>query len=302
MIVSSPISSSNNTKKIFPLENEKIKAAYSSDFKIDVSNYLDNKEISLWECLDSGYRFYYPFDIFGDGKFYSDLQTNSTAYYRQHNYEHTIGINEISSHDKVLEIGCGDGYFLDLCKEKGIDATGLELNEKAVEDCLRKNLKVYNSTIENFTQTGKTFDVVCFFQVLEHITNVRSFLNAAISCLKPNGKLIIAVPNNNPFLFKYDIYHTLNLPPHHAGLWNKEAFFKLQQFFPINLKSVFIEPITEYKSWFIAQKNYYKEKTPLIGALLSLVPRPLYKVILRLFQRFIEGRNIIVVFNKRESA
>jgi hypothetical protein len=99
-------------------------------------------------------------------------------------------------------------------------------------------------------------------------------------------------------MFKHDILHTLNLPPHHAGLWNKESFENLSTFFPFKLESIDIEPLREYKEWFTAKLQYLKDKRSFWAGLLSLVPRPLYKTFLRLFRNSIEGRNIIVVFTK----
>jgi 2-polyprenyl-3-methyl-5-hydroxy-6-metoxy-1,4-benzoquinol methylase len=146
------------------------------------------------------------------------------------------------------------------------------------------------------------YDVVCSFQVLEHIANPRSYLINSLKVLKDGGKLIIAVPNNNPYIFKHDILHTLNLPPHHAGLWNKESFENIPKFFPLELVAAIIEPLSEYKEWFQVQVEYLKNQKHFSGTLLSMLPRPLYKGILRLFRKSIEGRNIIVVFSKTNAA
>ena len=69
----------------------------------------------------------------------------------------------------------------------------------------------------------KRFSFICSFQVLEHVYEVYGFLNSAIALLKNKGKLIIAVPNNNPYFLKHDKYHTLNLPPHHMGIWDERS-------------------------------------------------------------------------------
>ena len=72
---------------------------------------------------------------------------------------------------------------------------------------------------------------------------MHDFIKDSLLALKPNGKLIIGVPNNNPFLFVNDKYHTLNLPPHHAGLWNKKSLKSLEQIFNIELVSLQYEPL-----------------------------------------------------------
>lgn len=296
--IKSPITHSDNTVEIYEFDNNKLKSGYG-ELGIDISRFVDYKIIQLIECQDTGYRFYYPNDIFGDGPFYEELQTKLPWYYKEGKFEHEQALKNITESAKVLEIGSGSGHFLELCKQKNINATGLELNEKAIRESEQKAIQVYKSTIQEFAINQQSeFDVVCFFQVLEHIYDVKSFLNAAINCLKPGGKLIIAVPNNNPFIFRYDVYHTLNLPPHHAGLWNKGVFEKLPKYFPLKLEQVHIEPMTEYKTWFLVQKEHFRKDNKLKWFLLTLIPRPVYKTVLKLFRSRIEGRNIFVVYTK----
>jgi SAM-dependent methyltransferase len=140
--------------------------------------------------------------------------------------------------------------------------------------------------------------VVVFLQVLEHVPDVRSFLTASLEVLKPGGQLIICVPYNNPYLYRHDLYHTLNLPPHHAGLWDKDSFRRLPDFFPIKLNGIHIEPLSDYKIWYQVQLGYLKEKKSPSYPLLSLIPPMLYKNALRLMRYMMEGRNILVEFTK----
>jgi hypothetical protein len=91
----------------------------------------------------------------------------------------------------------------------------------------------------------------------------------------------------------------LNLPPHHAGLWNREAFSNLPRFFPMKVRSIRIEPLQDYKLWYQTQVNYYKEKGSGLSGLLSVIPRTVYKAPLILLRNYIEGRNILVEFVKQ---
>lgn len=295
----SPITGSVNTSLVHKIPTKIIIEKYQQ-LNIDVSRFFTQcEEIEMHQCNDSLYRFYYPFNIFGDGKFYEELQAKAPGYYIEGRWEHFKALNFINKNERVLEVGCGDGFFLDLLRKKNIGSVGLELNSKAAEDARKKGLTVYTQLLEEHSNAhANQYDVVCSYQVLEHISEPHSFLSDCLKAIKPGGKIIIAVPNNNPYIFKHDLFHTLNLPPHHAGLWNKEAFENLQKFFPVKLISTNIEPLTEYKEWFQAQVKYLKEKKSIWGNLLSLVPRPLYKVVLRAFRNSIEGRNILVVFTK----
>ncbi len=192
-------------------------------------------------------------------------------------------------------------FFLQmLSSKKPENLCGLELNSKAVEESKRQGLNVINETIQIFAnEHSEKFDYVCAFQVLEHINDIRGFILSCLQVLKPGGKLIFAVPNNNPYLYKHDFYHPLNLPPHHAGLWDVATFSNLPNFFPIILKSLSVEPLTDYKKWYLTQVNFLQEKGSMLSGILSVVPRPVYKLSLKMLRHFIKGRNLLVEFEKK---
>lgn len=301
MEIKSPVTGSFNTSLIRDIAVSDIISLYKKDHQLDTSPYFNNlRAIQLVECKDTGYRFYYPFNIYGGDAFYQHLQ-QSDLYYQKEKWEYDRTISLIRDNEKVLEIGSGAGYLMKKLAAKGNCATlcGLELNTKAVESSKAQGLNVINATIEDFAkENAGTFDVVYALQVLEHVTDVHSFLTSSLEALKVGGRLILCVPHNNPYLYRHDFFHTLNLPPHHAGLWNKESFSKLPDFFPIRLNGVFIEPLSDYKEWYQAQVRYLKEKNNPLFRILSAIPAPIYKNALRLMKNFMEGRNILVEFVK----
>lgn len=299
MSLKSPVTGQTNTSLVMKIPVETIVERYRL-LNIDVTHYFnDIKDVELTQCNDTGYRFYYPYSIFGDDKFYQELQNKIPGYYIEGRWEHGKSASIINDNEFVLEVGSGSGYFLELLSRRKIDCVGLELNSKAAAEAREKGFTVQTQLLEEYAINNKEkYDVVCSFQVLEHITDPRSYLLNAIDVLRPGGRLIIAVPNNNPYIFKQDVFHTLNLPPHHAGLWNRETFEKIPDFFPLKLDTIFIEPLSEYKEWYNTQVRYLKNKKSPLGSLLSIVPRPLYKMALSLLKNSIEGRNIIAVFKK----
>jgi len=296
----SPITGSNNCTLIKAFSVKQINKQYIDEYSVNVDKFFKGlNQIELYECPDTGYRFYHPLNIFGDGDFYDGLNKKFETYYLKERWEHIQAIGLLNDKMRVLEIGSGDGYFLEMLKKENITATGLELNQTAVEKSIRNGFEVYNILIEDYSPKNEnTYDAVCFFQVLEHIADIRSFLTSALKCLKPGGFLIIGVPNNNPYIFRHDDWHTLNLPPHHAGLWNKTAFQKLVKFFPLKIAKISIEPLYEFRVWFNVQKKYYEKNNKFLWILLCLVPRPLYKITLGLLKNKIEGRNIFAVYTK----
>jgi SAM-dependent methyltransferase len=302
MKIKSPVTGSYNTSVVREISVQKIVALYNEELRFDIGRYFHGLEnIQLCRCEDTGYRFYYPVDIFGDDAFYQHLQ-NFENYYNLEKWEYQAVAGLIPENTDVLEIGSGGGHFLQLAEQKikKVRLRGIELNTKAVAEARARGFDVIAETIEEFAkENSERFDVVCSMQVLEHITDVRSFILASLRALKKGGRMIVCVPNNNPYLYRHDFYHTLNLPPHHAGLWNKEAFSNLPHYFPMKLGTIRIEPLQDYKLWYQTQVNYYKEKGSVLSGFLSLIPRPVYKAPLILLRNYIEGRNILVEFAKQ---
>ena len=295
--LNSPIDKEGTVECIDTFKTSQIVDAYNV-MGIDVSRFFKRIEnVKLFECQNTGYRFYYPFSAVGDEDFYKELSLKRENYYSTR-WEHLEILTSIKKSENVLEIGSGFGAFLNLLKSNHIHGEGIELNPEAVNICKKKGLIIHNELIERFViKYPKKYDVVCYFQVLEHITNVHDFIYNSLLALKPNGKLIIGVPNNNPYLFINDKYHTLNLPPHHAGLWNKKALKSLERVFNIVLVSLRYEPLEKTYSGFI--KTYIKNSSPIYSTILKIGNRLAPRILKRILCKFINGRNILVVFEKR---
>lgn len=225
------------------ISTNKVIDEYKTILDIDISKIIDrDTEIQVYECLESGYEFYYPFHLSGDSGFYEQLQKFSW-YYNPWKWEHKVAFDLIESNSTVLEIGCAEGSFVKELSTKASYVKGIELNQSAVNKALEQNLNVENKFVDELleTETGK-YDYICCFQVLEHVSDVNSFLNDIIQLLKPNGKLIISVPNNDSLIVK-SYAGILNQPPHHMGLWKESSIKRIQDFFSVNFKSIYFEPL-----------------------------------------------------------
>jgi SAM-dependent methyltransferase len=297
--ITSPITLQANVVLRDILAAQDIVSEYKRALDIDVSGYFEgHPEIAIYECATTGFRFFYPAAIFADAKFYALLQSKAAlCYYREWQWEHEMALRALTPQSTVLEVGCGTGSFLRTLTTKGFDVAGLELNDAAVDVCRQQGLTVYNELLESHrSQHSGQYDAVCAFQVLEHVYDVRSFINECLTCLKRGGKLIVAVPNNNPYLFKYDKYHALNLPPHHAGLWNSAAFQKLPDFFPLEVDEITVEPLYERRYFldvFIKHFDLWRTR-----ALLAKLPPELVTAMLWPLPLFVQGRNILAIFRK----
>lgn len=304
----SPITNTENTKLLNRIYVDELIQLYKLELMMDVKLYFDGLDfIEMHVCLDTGYIFYFPHNIFGDENFYNCLKKQlpliyNVPYYSPWKWEYGVSLNHIQPSDRVYEIGCGDGNFLKNLRERGVDnISGLELNHESVLSAQSSGLNVEYITVEDKVKTKfELYDVVCTFQVLEHVCDVKPFLDSCISLLKPGGKLIISVPYNSPYLFRKDLYNTLNLPPHHMGLWGKKSFVSLSKFFPIELVSMNIEQLPSNGYDF---DRYYQTNKINLFSNQILLQRFLHKVYykwLKKFHKFYSGKNIVVIFKKNE--
>ncbi len=259
--IKSPITNSYNIKLIKNINTKNIIIDYQKILpNIQVSLYFrDIKKISIYECIDTGYQFFYPY-IEGSDIYYSKLG-NLAWYYSAWKWEHNIALNYIKENSNLLEVGSGKGGFILSLKEKiQCNSTGLELNPDIKKITNEYNINLLNETIQVHSKNNiEKYDIVCSFQVLEHISGVNNVINSMIKSLKPKGKLIISVPNNDSFIKDNPLpSKVLNMPPHHVGLWNKTSLTNLTKYFNIKLIEIKEEPLQESSVQTYISTKFYK--------------------------------------------
>ena len=248
--ISSPLTGSNHVTLDREVPCSLIIESYRN-MGIDVRRFFENLDrVQVYKCEDSGYRFYYPFTLEGDTQLYEELE-NLPGYYMDWKWEHEIASRYIKSTDRVLEIGCGRGGFLEKMQQNRVQCLGLELNGSAVRTALSKGVHAIIETIQDHARDNReAYGVVCSFQVAEHVAEIRTFMEASLETLKPGGKLILSVPNNDAFVFRCDDFQPLNRPPHHMGLWDISSLIGVTKVFPLRLDGIEIEPLQAYhREW-----------------------------------------------------
>ena len=135
-------------------------------------------------------------------EFYTNY-ANSSSVKREPHLNKLINSLEtqLSRDAKIIDIGCNDGKFLSRLRESGFtNLCGLEPTKNMSKVATDAGFRVFNSYLsmkksdEIIASTGK-FDCVVLRQVLEHIENLSDFGSALRKLLKPNGLLIIEVPD-----------------------------------------------------------------------------------------------------------
>ncbi len=171
-------------------------------------------------------------------------------------------INSFNSESKtLLDIGCGTGDFLDTAQKDNWNVTGIEPNENARQIA---NSKTINAVfeIEHLEQLEEhSFDVITLWHVLEHLPNLEMHITLLKKLLKPNGTLIIAVPNYKSFDAEYykQFWAAYDVPRH---LWHfsktsieklfRKEDFKLADTLPMIFDAYYVSLLSEkYKSGFM---------------------------------------------------
>ncbi|REJ49653.1 MAG: methyltransferase domain-containing protein [Microcystis flos-aquae DF17] len=237
-----PLSGSANLVLRETIEVKALIKLYSRWGGFDISSeFLDLETINFYHCLDSDLKFFHPL-VTGSESFYQELQ-KFKWYYMDDKEEYDYACNFITSEDRVLEVGCGKGAFSQ--KIKTSNYTGLEFSSKAIEIASHANINVLNQIVEDYcVSNSDSYDIVCSFQVLEHVSNPKSFIESCLKCLKKGGLLIISVPSDDSFIgsLKNNI---LNMPPHHVTHWSDKALQYVANCFGLKLIDIHHEKLAD---------------------------------------------------------
>lgn len=98
---------------------------------------------------------------------------------------------------RLLEVGCGRGYFLEEARSEGWEALGTEFSAEASLVARSKGLEVSLGELSHSPFSPGTFDVVVLIEVLEHMEEPLEEMGAAFRLLRPGGLLYLTTPNFN---------------------------------------------------------------------------------------------------------
>lgn len=134
------------------------------------------------------------------------------------------------SEKKLLDIGCGTGDFLAAAKKRHWNGFGIEPNEEARAIANKKTQHSVFDTNKLLEFDSQTFDVITLWHVLEHLPNLEEQIFVFKKLLKPNGTLIVAVPNYKSYDAQYyKAYWAAYDVPRHLWHFDKISISKLFQ-------------------------------------------------------------------------
>jgi SAM-dependent methyltransferase len=95
----------------------------------------------------------------------------------------------------LLDIGCGDGDFIDLARKDGWDVCGLDSDRGAITIARRKGIKAYEAILGTSSIDLGQFSVVTLWDILEHIDNLSLAMRWLQKTVIPGGKIIVLTPD-----------------------------------------------------------------------------------------------------------
>ena len=157
-------------------------------------------------------------------------------------------INSFKTEQKtILDVGAGTGDFLNICKNNNWEVFGTEPNSSARNLAKEKGVALEKDL--SFYQ-NKKFDVITLWHVLEHVRDLSNFIKQLKQLLKPNGRLVIAVPNFKSYDAKhYKQFWAAFDVPRHLFHFSQEAIQKL--FLEVNMKVEKTLPM-KYDSYYVS--------------------------------------------------
>jgi 2-polyprenyl-3-methyl-5-hydroxy-6-metoxy-1,4-benzoquinol methylase len=184
----------------------------SEEFDLFISGkdyFLSGESFEIVKCHNCGFRFTNPRPGAKElGKYYqsteyishSDSRKGLLATVYQQVRKYTLSqklslISKLQEKGEILDIGCATGQFLHFMAEHGWKTTGIEPDEKTrAHAIIEFGLQVFPEEKLNSFRNA-SFDVITMWHVLEHVSALNERMEQLKKLLKPQGNLIIAVPN-----------------------------------------------------------------------------------------------------------
>jgi 2-polyprenyl-6-hydroxyphenyl methylase/3-demethylubiquinone-9 3-methyltransferase len=135
---------------------------------------------------------------------------------------------------KILDVGCGGGILAESLAKEGAIVVGIDMAEASLEvaklHLLESNYDIDYKQIlvEEFADSNpESFDVVCCLEMLEHVPDPKSVINACSKLVKKGGEVFLSTLNRNPKSYLFAIVgaeYVLNLLP--KGTHDFDKFIK----------------------------------------------------------------------------
>jgi SAM-dependent methyltransferase len=212
---------------------------HATFFSKDVIARYGSGPVALRRCGRCDLDWFDP-PLEGDAAFYSELFSGGIRY-EPWRWEFDRAIERIPDGARVVEVGAGKGAFLRSILRRCHGVEAIDRNPDVAAELRAMGIEVSDADVREdaLARPGRA-DVVCAFQVLEHVADVRGFLSALATIAKPGGEVLVSVPNRDRF--RNEWLTPMDCPPHHLSRWSPRQFAAAADVVGLDLVFVDHEP------------------------------------------------------------
>lgn len=171
----------------------------------------DQSKLRVVKCKDCGLVFQCPVILNELKQYYKErpktIEMANT--FRRRRMESIVERlnNMIKGADRLLDVGCGWGYFMNLMRKEFPKVEGVEPNKDQADYLKEEGFNIHQTVYSDSLFDENVFDVITFIQVLEHVGDPLKTVKASYRHLKKDGILVIDVPSyNNPRFLIYRFF------------------------------------------------------------------------------------------------
>jgi 2-polyprenyl-3-methyl-5-hydroxy-6-metoxy-1,4-benzoquinol methylase len=236
----------------------------SDEMREEIRKIWRGETCKFMDCKDCTFSFAHPFKG-GTNKLYSLIYQNN---YPTERWEYELALRNISKEDMCLEIGAGNGFFLN----------------KLLKKCKREN--IYSVEVSNNKSDYKNvddipdekrFSVFCMFGVLEHLAEFKNVMDKINTTAMENAKLFISVPHKEGVEFFRKKLGYGDNPPIHVSRWNKKTINLLGDWKIVDYRVERLSKFTILKNLFYGFRTIKYPGTHNLFLLMECLIRALFK-------------------------
>lgn len=168
------------------------------------------------------------------GDIYKSIKTSSEEFYSTdlNKISYSLLLDEFEKFrktNKIIDAGCGFGAFLIEAKKRGWDCYGTEFEPTSVDYCHSIGLeKVIVGDLENKIFKDNEFDIITSFEVIEHLTDLKTYLSSINKKLRVDGLFYLTTPNFNSLNRYYERTNWRVIEyPAHLSYFTKSSLNKI---------------------------------------------------------------------------
>lgn len=207
-----------------------------------------HQQFELYYCLSCDLQFWHPMkspgrEWYEEQYFWRPLFREKLEWYHKQFLK-----DKIIPGSHLLDVGCGSGTFAKAAAKRSYQVTGIDFDKESVRAGRAMGVdNLHAATLEEFISKNpeREFDIVTFFEVMEHLDNPVSFLAKVKSLLTPGGFIAFSVPNRGKWKLLPSV---LDNPPNHLTRWSKLALSNLIRNIGFSIKEIREKPITMHEA------------------------------------------------------